>query len=365
MKYEDHVLLEFILTARRSVSAKEVLMHLKDNIDGYYQSGGKDGGLRNVQNRLKQIAESEHFDRLIRRIPDGRGHRYEAIKAAPDSEPAMSIEQACALLMSDKNLRELAPTRLFQTQGEYQELVSRAEDVVRKHHHGRHLHNNHLSDFLKRVAVMQRGQSLVAADVDENILEAIGSSIIQKRCVSLIYNGKKRVLHPYGLVFRQPKIYLLATDTKSLKSEGPDRVELRQYLCNRISGAQVSKEPHQVPDAFDVDEYVNEGRMEMLAYARKDRDSANRRFTLELRLRSQYSQNMIKDLMEYPLSENQDIEKERGTEDYILKARGMRATHSLVEWVMGRMSQVEVLEPASFRNHIKAQIDAMYRQYQS
>ena len=363
MKYEDHVLLEFILKARRPVSAKEILAHLTDSVEGYSARASKDGGLKNVQNRLKHIADCDQFRRFIEVTQDGSSLRYKGIKAGRGADTTMSIEHACTLLMSDKHLSELAPTRLFQTLGEYQELIASAEDVVKKHQHNRLQHNRHVSDFLKRVAVMQRGQPLIGADVDNDVLESIASCVIKKKCISLEYNGKRRVLHPFGLVFRQPKIYLLAVDTETLKKNGASRTRPRQFLCNRIKDARVSREPHQVPDEFNADTYAREGRLDLVAYADKDGEGITRSFTLSLRLDGKRSQNMIRDLEEYPLSKNQHIDKEPGSDDYILKASGMRATHSLVEWVMGRVGLVEVLEPKNFRNHIKAQVERMYQQY--
>lgn len=138
-------------------------------------------------------------------------------------------------------------------------------------------------------------------------------------------------------------------------------VRPHQYLCNRIENARVSRQAHEVPDDFDANDYVRKGRLDVLAYA--DKGSVPRSFTLRLRIKQ--NGNLIRDLREYPLSTNQRITSEADSKYYILEATGMRATHSLVEWVMGRLGSVEVLAPRSFRNHIKDQVAEMYQLYNS
>jgi len=361
MNYDDHVLLEYILNARQPVSVKDILSHLMSSIDGYAEGKKPVNVVKNIQNRVKSIEKCEHFSRLIEVTVKGKTKLYKGVRVSSDTDTAMKIDEACALLMSDKHLSELAPTRLFQGQDEYQNLIERADAVVRKHQHTQLIHNNHVSDFLKRVAVMQRGQSLIGARVDNTVLETISACILKKKCISLEYNDKRRVLHPFGLVFRQPKIYLLAVDTETLRMQGAGRVRPRQYLCNRIHNAKISPQAHEVPDNFDADDYVNKGRLDVLAYA--DKDSGPRSFTLKLRIRQ--SGNLVKDLREYPLSANQRITNQPDSNYFTLEAAGMRATHSLVEWIMGRLDRVEVISPKHFREHIKDQVAGMYQLYNS
>ena len=361
MNYDDHVLLEYVLQARQPVSVQDIISHLTSTIDGYAKGKRPTAVVKNIQNRVNRIANCEHFSRLIEVTEDGKKKLYKGIKVARDSETAMKIDEACALLMSDKHLSELAPTRLFQGQDDYQKLIERAESVVKRHQHIQLINNNHVSDFLKRVAVMQRGQRLIGARVDNAVLETISACIVKKKCISLVYNDKPRVLHPFGLVFRQPKICLLAVDTETLRKNGASMVRPHQYLCNRIENARVSRQAHEVPDDFDANDYVRKGRLDVLAYA--DKGSVPRSFTLRLRIKQ--NGNLIRDLREYPLSTNQRITSEADSKYYILEATGMRATHSLVEWVMGRLGSVEVLAPRSFRNHIKDQVAEMYQLYNS
>jgi predicted DNA-binding transcriptional regulator YafY len=41
----------------------------------------------------------------------------------------------------------------------------------------------------------------------------------------------------------------------------------------------------------------------------------------------------------------------------------MRATHELIEWIMGRLDRVEVLAPDALRKHIVSKLAAMQSRY--
>jgi hypothetical protein len=71
----------------------------------------------------------------------------------------------------------------------------------------------------------------------------------------------------------------------------------------------------------------------------------------------------LQDLQEFPLSMKQSLEKEPGTDNYILSAPGTRATHQLTEWIVGRLQRVEVLAPLGLRAYIADQIEAVHRLY--
>ena len=90
-----------------------------------------------------------------------------------------------------------------------------------------------------------------------------------------------------------------------------------------------------------------------------------RAFTLKLRVMDGTRDNLLQDLEEYPLSREQTIHKERGTDSHVLTAAGMRASHQLIEWIVGRLDRVEVLEPKSLRNHVAERIAAIHSQYHS
>ena len=361
MKEEDRLLIDFILDARKPVSAREVLEYLREKIEGFADRQGLDGGVKNTQNRLKKLRESPHFASQISFTLEGKSYLYQGIASTRRPTQEMSIEQACALMMADKHLSAIAPTRLLQSEERYQDLVDQATAAIEKAQQLRMVNKKDIHAFMKRVTVMQRGQRLEAAPLDNGVLACIAECLVLGRCIKLRYNGKDRLLHPFGLVFRQPKVYLLALDTEKLVESGPAKARPRQFLCNRIENANISKEAHQVPKDFDLEDYVNKGRLDLMAFANTVR--GRRSFTLKLLIRGDIDDNLVRDLIEFPLSKVQEIEERIDTGDCLLTARGMLPTHTLIDWILGRLDRVEVLEPPAIREYVSDKVRAMYKVY--
>ena len=61
-------------------------------------------GCKNVQNRLKKLTVCERFSKIIDVTEEGRRKLYSRVMRASEIRAAMSVEQVCALLMSDKRL---------------------------------------------------------------------------------------------------------------------------------------------------------------------------------------------------------------------------------------------------------------------
>lgn len=363
MDYKDHILISYILNARREVTAQDILQHLHHTLPGFTQKQGKDGGLRNVQNQLKAIRECEHFSGIIQATPDGNSFLYKPLTSSKKYPEKMQIEQACALLISDKHLSALAPTRLFQNQGEYQQLIVRAQATVEKYQQQKLQRQSNMNDFLKRICVVPRGQRLLDAVSDDSILQCIAQSIVKQRCINITYKHRNRVLHPFGLVFRQPKTYLLALDDQNLQEWRSAHAPPRQFLCNRIQSASISRKAHQVPEYFNVTDYVNQGFVDVPAYNEAPPESDNNSFSLILKIWGDEDDNFIRDLDEYRLSAKQQLTLVPDKGYYLLEAPDMRATQALVEWVLGRMERVEVVEPSHFRNYIRQKTEQILQRY--
>ena len=90
---------------------------------------------------------------------------------------------------------------------------------------------------------------------------------------------------------------------------------------------------------------------------------SGRGFKLVLRIFDADEDNLLADLEAFPLSKDQSIEKEKGTNNYLLTARKVRGTHQLIEWILGMVERVEVGSPATLRNHMVDRIDAMRSRY--
>jgi len=227
------------------------------------------------------------------------------------------------------------------TLGQYQRRPKHARRMVEK--------------YMRRVYIDQRGQQLAQKFVPYEVLGVISKAMLDNKCVRCRYLGKDRLLHPYALVLKSPKIYLLAVEHRRLTDS--DTVTPTQYLCSRMTNPKVSDTTSRVPANFSAESFVRTHGMDVLM----ERESGlpRRAFTLLLRIYEGDKDNLLRDLEEFPLSSDQTIEEEAGTRHHILRAPGMRASFQLVEWILGRMERVEVIGPRSLREQIATKVSAL------
>ena len=83
---------------------QEILNHLHYEVGGFAARQPADGELKNVQNRLKKLAVCERFSKIIDVTEEGRRKLYSRVMRVSEIRAATSVEQVCALLMSDKPL---------------------------------------------------------------------------------------------------------------------------------------------------------------------------------------------------------------------------------------------------------------------
>jgi hypothetical protein len=361
--FAKYKLLQYLLIGNKPKKAKNILQHLQHHTEWGNAELAKedhDGGLRAVQNWLKTIRDTSEFNQLI---------RYEEINDNPknltyESQPQallktdMSIDEACFRLMSHKFLLDLLPAEFYEES--LKESFSEASSRLEKYERNLNPRKLAVRSFLNRIAIAPRGQRLVNQNVPRGVLNVIYSAMLDNRCVKMRYNRKSWLLHPYAIVIREPKYYLLGVDHKVRQKRAPENDDIRQFLCNHIEGAEVSERTAQVPEDFNATEHVNRGRMDVTL--RKNMGLSERSFTLELQFYN-VTDNLRRDLEAFPISRQQVIIDEPDTDNFTLTASGMRASHQLVEWILGRQAQVEVLKPEKLRNYVAKKIDAMQRLY--
>jgi predicted DNA-binding transcriptional regulator YafY len=360
--YAQFTMLNY-LHGSRDRSVQEIHDHLLDNTDwgkAQLKGGAEDLGLRNVQNWLKDIRISREFVKHIdyRVDPTNRRQHLYSSTAPTVGDRIMPIEEACLVLMAEKFLQAAIPADFFDAS--LQDLFLAARSRLKEHEKAPKQQRTRVRDYLKRIAIEQRGQTLVERNVPYDVLGPLSRAILEGKRIECRYRDDKRELHPYGIVLRSPKIYLLAVDDYVLRRRKAEDVTPALFLCARISDAQVSARPNLVPDAFSADSFIEKGGLDGDA---DDWGLGARGFKLVLRIFDGDCDNLLSDLEEFPLSQDQEIKMEEGTDDFILMARRMRGTHQLIEWIMGRLDRIEVVAPIALRDYIEEQIDAMKARY--
>jgi predicted DNA-binding transcriptional regulator YafY len=357
-------LLNYLKGSRGPRSVREILSYLHNNTNwgrGQLVSGPDDKGLRNLQNWLRDIRESAEFGQQLDwdEDPDNRKqYRYKSrLPVVGNAE--MPIEEACMVLMADKLLNVLVPADFYDAS--LQDLFRTAKQVLNKYDQRPKNAKRMVSSYLKRIAIAQRGQDLVQRFVPYGVLGTISKAMLDGKCIDLRYKGRQCRLHPYGIVVRGPKIYLLAVDERAYSKVPSGDIEPAHYLCVRMSDADISERRNKVPEDFDANKYIAKGGLEAVSHHETGLPAGG--FTLKLRIFDGESDNLLQDIDEFPLSRSQKIKMEKGTANHILTASGIRASHQLTEWIVGRLDRVEVLAPVKLRDYIATQLAAMQQLY--
>jgi hypothetical protein len=362
--FAQYSLINYLKGSRRPRTVREMLSYLHNNTNwGRAQlvSGPKDKGERNLQYWLQNIRASEEFRQQIHceEVPDNlKQNRYKSKLPVVDNRN-MPIEEACTVLMAEKLLGVLLPADFYDAA--LRDLFQTAKEVLEKYEDRPKNVKRMVSAYLKRIAIVQRGQELVQRSVPHDVLGKISKAMLDGKCLELKYKGQQRSLHPYGIVIRGPKIYLLAVDERARSRVPRKELHPAQYFCVRMSNVEISKWSNQAPADFDADKFIARGGLETESH--HEAGLPQRGFTLKLRVFDGESDNLLQDLEEFPLSRTQTIAKEKGTSNHILTAPGIRASHQLTEWIVGRLDRVEVLAPVKLRTYIADQLAATQQRY--
>ena len=352
------------LQGSRERSVEEILDHLAGNTEwGRSQLGtavANNRAKRNLQNWLQDIRESPEFAPYIehRKDPDNLRRDLYSWTGPTAGARVMPIEEACTLLMAEKFLDFSIPADFYDAS--LQDLFIAARQKIADYEQAPRQSRRRVSDYLKRIAVDQRSQALVDHDVPYDVLGVLSRSILEGKRVNCRYRDDQRELHPFAIVLRSPKIYLLAVDDHAIRAVPKHDLVPAQFICARITDAEVSDKPNLVPDDFNADEFIEQVGLDADAL---DWEPPARGFKLMLRIFDGNRDNLLADLEQFPLSKQQEVMYEEETGQHLLMARRMRATHQLIEWIMGRLDRVEVLAPDALRQHIVSQLSAMQARY--
>ncbi len=397
-KYAVYKALDYLRkTPGKQRTSKQILDYLqRETMWGKYREENvKDGGMRHVQILLKDICESTEFQRIVEctqyhenlekkesqetdecddeNPPELREKLYHFISEGPGKD-TMEIEEACCIAMAEKFLANAMPKDFIDTS--LNDLYRRARETIKRNEKRLSPNRRAVKSFVERMEIAPRGQQLelIEDKIPYKVLDTIYSAILDKHCMKMRYKGSPKVMHPYAVIIREPKFYLLGVEDAVMRKAGPDTVMPRLYLCNRIEDAVVTAHPpNRAPADFSATKYVKSGKIDVGITLPGHKPG--RKFTLELRIykgasdksdndkKKMKKDNLLLDLEEFPLSKNQTIAKEPGTDNFLLTARDMRATHQLVEWIVGRMERVEVRAPEKLRVYVSDKIAAMHRRY--
>jgi hypothetical protein len=150
--------------------------------------------------------------------------------------------------------------------------------------------------------------------------------------------------------------------------------------CSRFKRLAATTLKNRVPDDFEVNRFIASGGLEIPLPLEPTGDPAADlpghdqagflRTQVRFRVFRIHSDNLLQDLNDHPLSDRQKIEHEvagdtgpAGETTVVVTIPDMLISRSLVDWMVGRLDRLEVLEPHCLRDYLISRLEAMLGRY--
>ena len=368
-------LLAYLYRSTQARSVQQILHHLlthsswgQDQLARHSQ----DQGLRTVQLWLKQLRESSEFGGFVDAVPDPANRKrllYQA-SGGPMIKAPMPIEEALLVALAEEHLKLVVPDELRATC--LDAIFTQARTTISQYE--ARLSSNRLAigQYLKSVAVHPRGQVLLPRKSPCTAFALISSALLHKRCISITYAGRQRLLHPCAIVVRSPKLYLIAgEDASTLPPSNAgsslsidSALQPKVYKFQSIQSISVRSKRSNI-DGFNLQQFIDEQRLEVPLLPPPD-TLAPRKIRLILHVyppTTGLGDPLINDLRAYPLAIDQQLTLSENESFHILCIDDMVPTESLAVWILGRHDCVEVISPHWLRQLIRQRITAMHQRY--
>ena len=284
------------------------------------------------------------LDRLSARFPltyDESRHRrwYWAPHSAALSLTGHDLFSALTWQLIERHLKPILP-RTLQREAEPQ--FESARGFLESADAGKYRR------WTQRVRILSRAMHLQSPEIESEVIDAVYQGLLESRQVRVHYRSRGQdearwlTVHPLAMVARDAVYYLLVT------VQG--YTDIRQLVLHRMERAELLSERVREPEAFDLDEYIDQGGF---SYSR------GRRIGLVLRFDNYAGQHVI----ETPLSSDQ-IHRELNDGRIEIRADVMDS-EQLRWWLMGFGSGVEVVKPAALRRYMRDDARALVELYKS
>lgn len=250
----------------------------------------------------------------------------------------LSAEEAWLLMLAERILDRIIPQDFFE---------NRLGGVFRAARQAL-LKDPAMKMLANRIIYVPRGQRLYESpEVAEGRVEAVQEvmrAIRERKMVSFLYRGeaKERQVHPVALVYREPKLYLLA-----LKEGSSSPTE---YLCARMAEVSaLDDRPNCVPDDYPV------GDLEIDLNMHRQFGLDPEPVRLVLHIDASGQGNLIDDLKKYRLDPDQVL-VDLGVGQWELTIPKVMITAQLMQWIGGMWGHIAFVEPQAIREIVKARV---------
>jgi predicted DNA-binding transcriptional regulator YafY len=316
--------------------SNETIQAKLENI-GFYQD------IRTIQRDMEKLEKM--FPNQIKQETDSsdkRDYWFWVENAKFINLSGISSDQALALILVKKYLKPLLPTI---TSTDLEPFFELATDTLGNLYEG-----NPLKLWQKKIAIKPMTLALLPPQVDPGIQHEVTHILFADLQLHIEYRKPDGTissyeLNPLGLLMRDSIIYLAATKV------GYEQIQC--YALHRIQFAEYLGEPSVRPKGFDLQTYVDEGKLPFNPTG----ESNYQRITLV----AIFDKLSSGHLYESKLAADQTIE-EVDADKFKLTATLMESDE-LLWWLQSFGSRVEVLEPPELRNKMADSVKALAQRY--
>lgn len=207
-----------------------------------------------------------------------------------------------------------------------------------------------LKEWPDKVRTVGRSQPLMPPSIPAEVFAVVSDSLLEGKRFQVSYQKrgeKKRVswtINPLGIVLHDRLITLVCTVGNYHQPK-----DIRQLQLHRMKDAIQLDEPALLQEGFNLDEYITAGAFSYCTCEKA------------IRLKAVFELDAAIHLEETPLSEGQHL-TDLGNGTVLVEAT-VADTRQLLWWLLGFGGRIEVLEPASLRDELKAHAIRMMSKY--
>lgn len=285
--------------------------------------------MRSIQRDLEKL--SADFPLLVDESSRPFGWSFDR-DATIDIIPALDLPAALTFELAKAYLTPMLPPRALS---HLQPHFNEANRTLSRE-------SNPLGQWPDRVRVINRGLSGSRPAIDADVLETVTEALLREYQCKLTYQARNWpepqdiTVHPLGLIFRDPNVYLIAT------IDGREGV--RQLVLHRATTGELVEQPLERPEDFDLDLYIHSGAMGILR--------SNEPVFLRLRC----DKPELNHLIESPLGFDQ-LTTETDNDTFEISVT-VGDTQDLRWWLSAQAVHCDILEPVWLRDEIEATLAA-------
>ena len=219
-------ILEYLRASPRARSIEDIHLYLLENSDwgrSQLARGTGDLGKQNMEKWIRSMHDSDEFCEEIEwdADPENKKRNLYRARQKPGKKKVMPIEEACFLGLAEKFLDVVLPTTIDASM---HERFVEAKAELRRYANSEDQNKKAINAYVNRIDALPRGQELFRKKLPYEVIKEISKAILQGKCVRFKYRGSPRytTYHPYGIVIREPKIYLIAVKDEEMKRNGSE-----------------------------------------------------------------------------------------------------------------------------------------------